>query len=261
MPGMSSPTSALHASGMPGMDMPTGNGLSATSAGFTFVPAATTANAGAPVDFRFTITGPDGKPVTAFQPDQTQLMHFYLIRDDLSGFQHVHGTMAADGTWTAPLAALQPGSYRTYASFITTDAAGKAVPLVLSAPVTVAGDATPVTLPEPATTTEVEGYTVTLDTAQLMSGMSHPLTVTISRDGKPVTDLQPYLDTYAHLTAFRRDDLAFAHLHPGDAVNGDHGGPTLKFEAELPQPGQWRLFLQFRTGGVLHTAAITVAAS
>ncbi|HZE01023.1 MAG TPA: hypothetical protein VE155_04575 [Pseudonocardiaceae bacterium] len=30
----------------------------------------------------------------------------------------------------------------------------------------------------------------------------------------PVTDLQPYLDTYAHLTAFHGGDLAFADLHP-----------------------------------------------
>ena len=27
----------------------------------------------------------------------------------------------------------------------------------------------------------------------------------------------PYLDTYAHLTAFHEGDLAFAHLHPHGA--------------------------------------------
>jgi hypothetical protein len=29
----------------------------------------------------------------------------------------------------------------------------------------------------------------------------------------------------------------------------------------LPKPGNWRLFLQFQTGGVLHTAAVTIAVS
>ena len=43
----------------------------------------------------------------------------------------------------------------------------------------------------------------------------------------PVTDLQPCLDTYAQLTAFHGGDLAFAHLHPHGAMNGDHGSPTV----------------------------------
>jgi hypothetical protein len=85
--------------------------------------------------------------------------------------------------------------------------------------------------------------------------MDHPLTVTVSKNGIPVTDLQPYLDTYAHLTALHEGDLAFAHLHPKGTVNGDHGGPTLSFAADLPSAGNWRLFLQFQTAGVVHTAA------
>lgn len=56
-------------------------------------------------------------------------------------------------------------------------------------------------------------------------------------------------------------DLAFAHLHPAGAPHGDHGGPTLDFRADLPEGGNWWLFLQFRTAGILHTAALTLAAS
>lgn len=37
-------------------------------------------------------------------------MRFYLVRSDLTGYQHVHPTMAAGGVWTAP------GSYHVYAS-------------------------------------------------------------------------------------------------------------------------------------------------
>ena len=75
-----------------------------------------------------------------------------------------------------------------------------------------------------------------------------------------VTDLQPYLGTYAHVTAMHQGDLAFAHLHPEGTVSGDHGGPTLNVHAQLPAPGNWRLFIQFQTGGVLHTAPITITA-
>ncbi|MGV9242332.1 hypothetical protein [Streptomyces sp. NPDC003710] len=41
-------------------------------------------------------------------------------------------------------------------------------------------------------------------------------------------------------------------------MTGDHGGPDLYFHAELPTSGNWRLFLQFQTGGTLHTAALTL---
>ncbi len=245
--------------GMPGMgDMPAGDGLAASASGFTFAPARVSLAAGKPESFSFQIRGSNGRPDTAFVDDQTKLMHFYLIRSDLTGFQHLHPTMAGDGTWTVPVAALQPGSYRAYAAFITRyTAAGKQIPLILSEALTVPGTASPAPLPAPATTTKVDGYTVRVG-GQLMVGMTRTLTVTISRNGTPVTDLQPYLATYAHLTAFHDGDLAFAHLHPQGSVNGDHGGPSLTFEAMLPKAGNWRLFLQFQTGGSLHTAAITL---
>ncbi|MFD7199052.1 hypothetical protein [Streptomyces sp. NPDC059893] len=88
--------------------------------------------------------------------------------------------------------------------------------------------------------------------------MAHPLTVSIAEDGKPVTDLEPYVVAYAHLTAFHEGDAAFAHLHPTTKVSGDNGGPFLSFRAELPTSGNWRLFLQFHTGGKLHTAALAL---
>jgi hypothetical protein len=243
---------------MPGMDdMPTGDGLQATVSGLTFTPTTTSLPAGQQTTFTFRIGGRDGKPVTAFSPDQTKLMHFYLIRSDLTGFQHIHPTMAGDGTWTAPVQALQPGSYRSYAAFIAIDGGGDQASLILGEKLSVTGNAATTPLPPAATTTQVDGYTLTIGGNDMMAGMAHSLTVTVAKDGSPVTDLQPYLDTYAHVTAVHEGDLAFAHLHPKGSLNGDHGGPTLTFEAALSKAGNWRLFVQFQTGGKLHTAAIT----
>jgi hypothetical protein len=233
-----------------------GDGLAASAQGYTFAPSTDSVAADG---FRFQITGPDGKPVTAFEPEQTKLMHFYLVRLDLTGFQHVHPTMAADGTWTAPIKAAGPGTYRAYTQFITKGADGKPVALVLSKQVSSPGTAADQPLPAASGTASVDGYTVTVDSSKLMAGMGMPLKVSIAKDGKPVTDLEPYLDTYAHLTAFHAGDLAMAHLHPeGGTAMTANGGPDLEFEATLPKAGQWRMFLQFQTGGVLHTAAVTL---
>ncbi|MEU7302358.1 hypothetical protein [Streptomyces sp. NPDC007206] len=243
---------------MPGMEpAATGNGLAAEKSGYRMTGKTSGLPAGKAADYRFTITGPDGRPVTGFAVDQTQRMHFYAIRSDLTGFQHLHPTMAGDGTWTAPLAALRPGTWRLYASFVPDSGAGKGKSFVLSRTVRVPGTATASPLPKASGTATVDGYTLTVK-GEPMAGMAHQLTATVTRNGRPVTDLQPYLGTYAHLTAFHQGDLAFAHLHPETEADGGHGGPTLSFHAEFAQSGDWRLFLQFQTGGTLHTAALTL---
>ena len=50
------------------------------------------------------------------------------------------------------------------------------------------------------------------------------------------------------------------HLHPTGAVSGAHGGPSLTVTADLPVAGTYRMFVQFQTDGVLHTAAPTLTA-
>jgi hypothetical protein len=266
-PGPASSVTAEPMSGMPGMAMTSGNGLASTVNGYTLTlhtPPGT-----GPTSFpTFTITH-NGAAVTSFDPEQTKLMHFYLIRSDLTGFQHVHPTMAPDGTWTAPTTPATPGSYRVYVQFVshptgtgTDSGAGTAgEELTLSSAVSIpgSGPATPAPLPDPTTTTTVDGYTLTLAGTPHV-GVAAPLRVTISRKGAPATDLEPYLDTYAHVTAIHQGDLAFAHLHPEGTLNGDHGGPTLTFHAAMPEPGNYRMFVQFQTHAALHTAAITVAA-
>jgi cation transport ATPase len=73
----------------------------------------------------------------------------------------------------------------------------------------------------------------------------------VHHDGRPVDDLQEYLGALGHLVALRDGDLAYLHVHP-DA-------DSLSFDAEFPTPGTYRLFLQFRHGGEVRTAAFTVA--
>ncbi|MFD5425324.1 hypothetical protein [Streptomyces sp. NPDC127084] len=252
--------SATDAAGhdMAGMKhMASGDGLAAEKNGYRLSSTSPSLPAGKATAYRFAITGADGKPVTEFSVEQTKRLHFYAIRSDLTGFQHVHPTMASDGTWTAPLTALQPGTWRMYASFTPDSGPGKGEGFVLSTSATVPGTASSTALPKASASTTVDGYTVTVS-VRPMEGMARPLTVTVTKDGKPVTDLEPYLDTYAHLTAFHAGDQALAHLHPETEVLGGRGGPSLTFHAELPKAGDWRLFLQFQTAGTLHTAAITM---
>ncbi|OBF37386.1 hypothetical protein A5724_11760 [Mycobacterium sp. ACS1612] len=82
------------------------------------------------------------------------------------------------------------------------------------------------------------------------------LTMTVTRDGEPVTKLQPYLGAYGHLVALRVADLEYLHVHPtGDAS----AGPDIGFHTTFPSAGAYRLFLDFQHAGVVRTAAFTVS--
>ncbi|MGH3587939.1 MAG: hypothetical protein ACRDQ0_16640, partial [Pseudonocardia sp.] len=111
----------------------------------------------------------------------------------------------------------------------------------------------------PSRVAEVDGYTVEL-TGELVPGQGSPLTLTVSRGGVPVTDLQPYLAAFGHLVALRDGDLAYLHVHP-DGAPGDGrtpAGPQIEFVAEVPSAGNYRLFLDFQHDGVVRTAEFTV---
>lgn len=244
----------------PGMQMgpATGTGLTSAEQGFTLDSSIASLAPGQ--EYRFRIVGPDGKAQTSFVPDQTKLMHLYAIRSDLTDHQHLHPEMAADGTWSVRLPLGVAGPHRVYASFIAGDAAGQRHTLVLSRELMVPGTYQPAALPPAASSAEVDGYTVTL-LDRVTSGTGQ-FRARVTKGGQPVADLQPYLDTYAHVTAFRSSDQAFAHLHPEEtATAGKPGGPDLTFHTELPGPGDCRLYIQFQTAGRLHTAAITVHAA
>ncbi len=199
---------------------------------------------------QFVVDGPDGQPVTAYDEVHDRPLHLVAIRRDGAAYRHLHPTRRADGTWTAPLR-LPAGPTRLFADFTPTD--GPA--LVLGTDVHVDGEYEPMQPPEVTRTVTVDGYRVRL-AGDLAGGSSSELTAVITRNGKPVTDLQPYLGAYGHLVALREGDLAYLHVHPEEAG----AGPRIPFVAEVPSDGRYRLFLEFRHRGAVHTAGFTLAA-
>lgn len=234
-------------------------GLSAQADGYALelLGDRTAADASAPLDFR--IVGPGGTAVGDYDVEHDKELHLIVVRRDLSGYQHVHPVRADDGTWSTTLDLSAAGTYRVLADFTP---AGHDRGLTLGTDLTVDGEATPIPLPAPALTARVDGYEVTLE-GRLVPGETSPLTLTVSRDGEPVDDLQPYLAAYGHLVALRTGDLAYLHVHP-DGAPGDGktpAGPAITFYAEVPTADTYRLFLDFRHGDEVHTAEFTAAAT
>jgi hypothetical protein len=231
-------------------------GLASSTGGYTLTPTDPTLTPGTTEPFSFRITGPDGAPVTAFDVAHDKRMHLIVVRRDTTGFQHLHPEMDATGTWSVPLAVPAAGSYRAFADFAPTSGEATTLGVDLAAP----GDFAPATHSE-SRTAQIDGYTVEL-AGDLVPGRASPVTLTVTRDGAPVTDLQPYLAAYGHLVALREGDLAYLHVHP-DGTPGDgvtEAGPQIEFVAEVPSAGTYRLFLDFQHAGVVRTAEFTIAA-
>ena len=236
-------------------DLPAG--LAVSDRGYTLDLAARSLPAGSATPVEFRVLGGDGEAVTEYDVEHDVDLHLIAVRRDLTGFQHVHPELGPDGVWRVPLA-LDPGAWRLFADFTPTDLGEN---LTLGADLAVAGAYSPSPLPPETLTSEVDGFTVVLS-GSLEPGQESELTLSVSRDGRPVTDLEPYLGAFGHLVVLRDGDLAYLHAHPVDEADGAGAppGPNVRFATTAPSAGDYRLFLDFKHGGVVRTAAFTVSA-
>ncbi|MFG3552024.1 hypothetical protein [Streptomyces sp. NPDC047725] len=234
-------------------------GLQISENGYTLDLATPHVTAGQRAELRFAVRDDRGKAVTAFKREHDKELHLIVASRDLTTYRHLHPTRAADGTWSTPVDLPRAGGYRVFADF--TPAKKGAENLTLGADLAAGGTYRPATPPAPGRTASADGYRVEL-AGTLNPGKAGELKLKVSRDGRPVTDLQPYLGAYGHLVALRSGDLAYLHVHP----NGEPGdgatkpGPEISFTATAPSGGTYRLFLDFRHEGKVHTAAFTVRA-
>jgi hypothetical protein len=231
-------------------------GLMSTQNGYTLELAETRVDSAKNVPLRFRIIDSAGRPVTQYVVNHDKLLHLIVVRRDMVGFQHVHPALDGNGNWSVPVDLSRAGDYRVFADFVP--AGGE--DLTLGADLHIAGAYDPRPLPVPDTSTTVDGYTVTLSGTPKANEASM-LTLSVSRDGKPVTNLQPYLGAYGHLVALRASDLAYLHVHPmggpGDGTTA--AGPDIAFHTTVPSSGDYRLFLDFKHDDVVRTAEFTVS--
>ncbi|MFH9467164.1 hypothetical protein ACH4LT_07685 [Streptomyces clavifer] len=234
-------------------------GFQVSEAGYTLDLKTPRVQAAQKSELRFAVRDRSGRQLTAYQREHDKELHLIVASHDLATYQHLHPTRATDGTWSTPVNLSAAGDYRVFADF--TPAAKNATNLTLGADLAVSGSYKPAELPKPSRIAAVDGYSVTLN-GSLRPGAAEELTLAVSKDGRPVTDLQPQLGAYGHLVALRAGDLAYLHVHP----NGEPGdgttksGPGVSFLATAPSPAAYRLFLDFKHNGTVRTAAFTVYA-
>ena len=219
-------------------------GLAVSDGGLTLALEDTDFEPGRAGELRFRILESDGAPVRDFDVEHERRMHLIVVRRDLSAFRHVHPRQAGDGAWEVPLRLPQAGSYRVFADFSSSGESH-----TLGADLHVDGRFEARELPHPAPTARADGgLEVRLEQA---GGQAR---FTVFEDGRRVRDIEPYLGARGHLVALREGDLAFLHVHPQSEATE---GADIRFALEYPSRGRYRLFLQFKLDGRVHTAAFT----
>lgn len=235
------------------------NGLAVSTDGLTLEADRTRFAVGKPARLRFRVTDDRGRVLRdEYQLESARRMHFIVVRRDTAIYQHLHPTEAPDGTWSVDVTLPEAGVYRAYADFqiggvkhvLATDlfAPGSFAPNVLPA----AADTGQARLDE---TQQASGEQITVRAPGLTAGKETMLTFAVTHDGRPVSDLQPYLGAKGHLVALREGDLAYLHVHPDEAkVASDE----IQFMSTFPTAGRYRPFLQFRRGQKVRTVAYTL---
>ncbi|NGX08672.1 heavy-metal-associated domain-containing protein [Mycobacteroides franklinii] len=238
-------------------------GLSLAQDGYVLTPVSAPAGVGERGQLSFQILDPAGRPFDEYVTAHQKKLHLIVVRTDGRQFRHVHPVFdESSRTWTIPWAWTQTGTYRVFADFEVKGEGSQTKKMTLARTVEVGGDFAPAPATAVRTADEIDGYTVSVE-GHLVAGVTRPLTFTVTRDGQPVTSLQPYLGAFGHLVALRDGDLAYLHAHPEGAepAEGQTGGPTVAFGVQAPTAGRYLLYLDFQISQAVRTATFVVDAA
>lgn len=240
----------------------------------------------------FTLKDAKGTPVKDLDTVHEKVLHLLAVSKDLSWFAHEHPTRRADGTFTMPMTFPAGGEYTLYFDFMPKGSPQQVVPVKVTASGTPKA-AAPLTVDADKPKT-IDGFTVALDTeGAIKAGGKTHMSFTISKDGKPVTTLRPYLGAMGHLVIISQDGTQFVHAHPHEGgehgagahdAHGGHGtetkkdehaghggaapkaadagmgmgGPKVDFEAHFKEPGTYKAWGQFNVGTAEKEQVLTV---
>lgn len=195
----------------------------------------------------------DGKPISfeGLKEAHTKKLHLLIVDPSLADYHHIHPTAGKNaGEYVFDFAPKKNGSYRVWADVIPV-ATGKQE-YVMADMGTAAKEKAAISKATVMTST-VDGYSFTLALdSEPKAGAAVMGNITVTKDGKPFTQLEPVMGAFAHVVGFTEDYNSVLHIHPmGKEPTSDteRGGPKLEFHIEPEKAGFVKLFAQVRIDG------------
>lgn len=220
------------------------------------------------MDLWMTLPG-QSAPIRSYQVEMTKKLHMVIVRNDFKVFLHEHPTLRPDGHLVLTQAFPSAGTYLAYADGLPNQMNHQVFRFQFDV-----GSPSPAArnLPSTGMGVQVGPYEVDLSTVRLRAGTMSMVDVAILKDGKPATDLHPYLGSPAHAVFLNAQDLSYVHVHPmaGDAMDMSVEPPPMPEKGPSPadmmlhialrESGSYKLWLQFRGGTQLYVAEFTITA-
>jgi hypothetical protein len=211
-------------------------------------------------------------PMKDYEVEMTKKMHVVIVSNDFKYFIHSHPELNMKTghlllTQEFPVA----GTYQIYSDGIPNNLPDHQV---FRYEVNVGKPSPADRKGKPSgRSVNVGPYEVDLSAVRLQSQKMNMLDINILniKDGKPATDLHPYLGSPAHAVFLSENDLSYVHAHPmkaGEMMDMSkvpppmpEGGPSpadMMLHLSLYEPGTYEMWLQFRGGKELYVAKFNI---
>jgi hypothetical protein len=227
---------------------------------------------GKAVRLRFRVRHPaTGEPVTKFEIVHERPFHLFVVSRDFAHFAHIHPMPADDGTLSVETVFPRPGRYTLFSDFFPVGG----TPQVLERDLTTSDfPKREVSAPKPAELVEggrlVQSSSgvrveVNIEPREPVAGRTAVVSFRLfdAADGRPLTDLQPYLGAWGHAVALREDGTDFVHTHASAPASRSRAGAAvagpISFPAYFRSPGRHRFWSEFRRGNDVFTVSFDVA--
>ncbi len=207
-----------------------------------------------PIAVKFTLQDELNEKTTV-ELDETheKKIHLIAVSDDLSWFDHIHPEQTPDGSYSVAETFPHGGDFILYADYKPHDQSQRTDKFFLKV------EGTPVKSikhDQPKLTSKVDGFTVAITNGDdLLTKTHQELKITVEKDGKILkpSDIENYLGAIAHIVLISQQGKEYIHIHPES-----NDTATMSAHMNVQNAGSYRMWIQFQTDGVVHTADFTI---
>ena len=164
--------------------------------------------------------------VQKYQVVHERYFHLIAVSEDLSWFAHLHPQLAPDNRFYLKQTFPRAGRYFLYSDFTPADGSNQMVRSELNVGgAQEAAHSAPKLVPDAELSKTIDGYKIGLKVSSpLQAGKQLLLTYSLSKNGVPVTDLEPFLAATGHMMAIHQNGRDIVHTHAVSAgADPTHG--------------------------------------
>jgi hypothetical protein len=238
---------------------------------------------------RFRSEQPDRIRLDDLIEDHGHLMHLFVVRlPDMKAFWHLHPDQTRPGDFAQSRPTMPEGQYKLFADIVHhtgfPETQVATLNLASASSETLRGDDSGASdlVPADSVAQLSGGYRMVWQYEKgFKAGQPYWFSFRVEdKDGKPATDMEPYMGMAGHAVFLSADGNTFAHVHPAGSVSmaavglaesgssrstmagmkHDVGAAEVSFPYGFPQPGEYRIFVQVKRAGKVETAEFVAKA-